>query len=80
MKQRLTRDALLNYRSDNHTDALALRPKLLRTVIQQQKKTYNPDVVDTTKHSSGQLRTEGVPHPVFNLSSILILFTQKHQQ
>jgi hypothetical protein len=38
-----------------------------------EEKTYNPDVVNTTKHGSSQLGPEGVPHPVLNLGLVLVL-------
>jgi hypothetical protein len=47
--------------------------------IELTKSTYNPDVVNTTKHNSSQLQTEGVPHSVFNLCSIIILQCPNNQ-
>jgi hypothetical protein len=39
----------------------------------QAHRTYNPDVVNTAEHSSSQLGSEGVPHPVLNLGRVLVL-------
>jgi len=49
------------------------------TIRFTQADAYNPDVINTTKNSSSQLRTERIPNSVFSLGSIFVLQIQSQE-